>query len=76
MKVEVQFLGNSVDMETYEGEYLSWVFVDGKLKKTLRGAVSTTVDLCLSLIAETKVTTEAKIVADYLTVKSNRDWAV
>ena len=51
-------------------------FVDGKLKKTLKGAVSTTVDLCLSLIAETKVTTEAKIVADYLTVKSNRDWTV
>ena len=25
MKVEVQFLGNSVDVETYEGERVTWV---------------------------------------------------
>ena len=51
-------------------------FVDGNLKKTLAGAVSTTVDLCLSLITETKVTTLTSLVVDYLTVKANRDWTV
>lgn len=31
MKVEVQFVGSSIDMEAYEGKYLSWVFTDGHL---------------------------------------------
>ena len=25
MKVEVQFLGNSVDVETYEAEHVEWI---------------------------------------------------
>ena len=31
MKVEVQFLGNSVDVETYEGEYVTWVSHEGQV---------------------------------------------
>ena len=51
-------------------------YVDGNLKKTLAGAVSTTVALALSLLTETKATTLTTLVADYLFVKANRDWAV
>ena len=31
MKVEVKFLGDSIDTETYEAKYVSWVFGDGLL---------------------------------------------
>lgn len=31
MKIEVLFVGSSIDAETYEGEYAAWGFVDGKL---------------------------------------------
>lgn len=52
-------------------------FVDGKLKKTLAGAVSTTVDLCCSLIFEEKGSANnAAGQVDYLMVKADRDWAV
>lgn len=49
-------------------------FLNGVLKKTLEGAVSTTVDLACSLIVEEKVTGNASCVVDYLMVKANRDW--
>ena len=51
-------------------------FIDGKLKKTLAGAVSTTTDLCCSLIFEEKVTGNAAGQVDYLMVKADRDWTV
>ncbi len=31
MKVEVQFIGSSIDMEAYEGEHIEWSFHDGHL---------------------------------------------
>jgi hypothetical protein len=31
MKVEVQFLGNSLDVDTHEAEYVGWGFMDGQL---------------------------------------------
>ena len=51
-------------------------FIDGVLKQTTTGAVSTTTDLCCSLIVEEKVTGNAQLRVDYLTVKSARDWTV
>lgn len=49
-------------------------FINGALKKTLAGAVSTSVNLCLSLIKEEKVTGNADIDVDYLFVRCNRHW--
>jgi len=49
-------------------------FLNGVLKKTLAGAVSTTVNLCCSLIVEEKVTGNAACTVEYLDIKSNRDW--
>lgn len=51
-------------------------FIDGNLKQSTTGAVSTTADLCCSLIVEEKVTGNAQIRVDYLMVKSARDWTV
>ena len=51
-------------------------FIDGKLKQTITGAVSTTTDLCCSLITEEKVGGNAQLRVDYLLVKANRDWTV
>jgi hypothetical protein len=31
MKVEVQFLGSSIDVDTYEGERVEWTIHDGQL---------------------------------------------
>ena len=31
MKVEVLFEGNSLDTETYGGQYVTWAFVNGNL---------------------------------------------
>ncbi len=31
MKVEVQFLGDSIDMDVYEGEYVDWMHQEGHL---------------------------------------------
>ncbi len=31
MKVQVYYVGASIDEETYEGKYLTWVFTDGRL---------------------------------------------
>ena len=31
MKIEVLFVGSSIDSETYEAEYVSWVFGDDLL---------------------------------------------
>ena len=31
MKIEVQFVSGSVDVDTYEGEHINWVFGEGLL---------------------------------------------
>ena len=31
MKVEILFLANSIDVDTYEGEHIDWTFLDGQL---------------------------------------------
>jgi len=31
VKVQVYYVGASIDEETYEGKYLTWVFTDGRL---------------------------------------------
>ena len=31
MKVQVYYVGASIDEETYEGKYLTWMFTDGRL---------------------------------------------
>ena len=50
-------------------------YINGDLVKTLAGAVSTSVDLCCSLIIEEKAaTTEAHAEVDYMMVTANRDW--
>lgn len=51
-------------------------FIDGDLKKTLAGAVSTTVDLCMNLIVEEKVTGNASVEVDYVKIRANRDWTI
>ncbi len=31
MKVEVYFVANSIDVDTYEGEYVTWVYGEGRM---------------------------------------------
>ena len=49
-------------------------FIDGHLKKTQVGAVSTTVDLKFFLAIGASANTIATLDVDYVIVKSNRDW--
>jgi len=49
-------------------------YIDGVLKKTLAGAVSTTVDLCFSELVESKTTAVKTADVDYVLVTANRDW--
>lgn len=51
-------------------------YIDGVLKKTVEGAVSTTVDLCLSCLVESKTTAVKTADVDYVLVTANRDWTV
>ena len=51
-------------------------FVDGDLKQTVAGAVSTTTDLCFNLLCEEKVTGTASMEVDYVRIVCNRDWTV
>lgn len=52
-------------------------FMDGVLKKTLAGAVSTTVDLALICMVEAKDTAAIEYAkVDYCWLKANRDWTV
>ncbi|KKM13516.1 hypothetical protein LCGC14_1715460 [marine sediment metagenome] len=50
--------------------------VDGDVKKTVVGAVSTTTDVAVCLAAAANTTQAAIIQVDYLLVKANRDWTV
>jgi len=49
-------------------------YVDGVLKKTVAGAVSTTTDLCFSCIVESKTTAVKTMDVDYVLITANRDW--
>ncbi len=49
-------------------------YVDGDLKQTVTGAVSTTTDVAVVLAAAANTTELAIIDCDYLLVKANRDW--
>jgi hypothetical protein len=52
-------------------------FVDGELKQSVAGAVSTTTDLCFNLIVEEKGSSlNANIEVDYVRILCNRDWTV
>ena len=52
-------------------------YVDGVLKQTVTGAVSTTADIAAVLLIECKDTAGAEEVdVDYILVEANRDWTV
>ena len=51
-------------------------YIDGVLKKTVTGAVSTTTDVAVCLAAGANTTEFAIIDVDYLLVEANRDWTV
>lgn len=50
--------------------------INGDVKRTTTGAVSTTTNLCCSLIVEEKVTGNAQLLVNYMMIKGARDWAV
>ena len=51
-------------------------YIDGDLKQTVKGAVSTSVDLALVLGVEAKGAAIENLDVDYLLVQANRDWTV
>ncbi len=51
-------------------------FVDGVLKNTIKGATSTTADMCCKFLVEEKATTGATADLDYILITANRDWTV
>ena len=51
-------------------------FVDGVLKKTVEGAASTSVDMCLNLLVESKTTAVKTLDVDYIKIWANRDWTI
>ncbi len=51
-------------------------FVNGILKQTKAGAVSTTTDLALNLLVGTKGSTFEEVDVNYVLVTANRDWTV
>jgi hypothetical protein len=51
-------------------------YIDGVLKQTVEGAVSTTTDLGFQCMLETEGSTAETMDVDYISVKANRDWTV
>ena len=51
-------------------------WVDGVLEQTVAGAVSTSVDMCLNLLVESKTTAVKTLDVDYIKIWANRDWTV
>ena len=51
-------------------------YIDGALKQTVEGAVSTTTDLCANIIVESKSTAVKTMDVDYALIRANRDWTV
>jgi hypothetical protein len=51
-------------------------YIDGVLKQTKVGAVSTTTDLCFNCLVESKTTAVKTMDVDYVLVTANRDWTI
>ena len=52
-------------------------YIDGALKQTVTGAVSTSTDLAVLLMVETKGTARGETMdVDYVLIETNRDWTV
>ena len=49
-------------------------YIDGVLKQTVAGAGSTSVDLCLNVLVESKTSAVKTLDVDYIKVWANRDW--
>jgi hypothetical protein len=62
-------------LELFPNGTVEW-WVDGVLEQTVTGAVSTSVDLCLNVLVETKTTAVKTLDVDYIKVWANRDWTV
>ena len=62
-------------LELFPNGTAEW-WVDGVLEQTVTGAVSTSVDLCLNVLVETKTTAVKTLDVDYIKIWANRDWTV
>ena len=62
-------------LELFPNGTVEW-WVDGVLEQTVTGAVSTSVDLCLNVLVETKTTAVKTLDVDYIRIWANRDWTV
>jgi hypothetical protein len=51
-------------------------YIDGDLKQTVAGAISTTTNLGAALMAGATTTELVVVECDYLLVEANRDWTV
>jgi hypothetical protein len=51
-------------------------YIDGDLKQTVTGAVSTSTDLAALLMVEEKGTATSTMDVDYVLIETNRDWTV
>jgi len=66
---------NILRLEIDNNGTVRW-FIDGVLKQTVEGAVSTTTDMCMSCLVESKTTASKTADVDYVMVSANRDWTV
>ena len=62
-------------LELFPNGTAEW-WVDGVLEQTVTGAVSTSVDLCLNVLVESKTSGVKTLDVDYIKVWANRDWTV
>ena len=62
-------------LELFPNGTVEW-WVDGVLEQTVTGAVSTSVDLCLNVLVESKTTAVKTLDIDYIKIWANRDWTV
>ena len=60
-------------LELFPNGTAEW-WVDGVLEQTVTGAVSTSVDLCLNVLVESKTSAVKTLDVDYIKVWANRDW--
>lgn len=51
-------------------------FIDGVLKSTVEGAVSTTTDLAMVVAVATNAESSSKMEVDYILAEANRDWTI
>ena len=62
-------------LELFPNGTVEW-WVDGVLEQTVTGAVSTSVDLCMNVLVESKTTAVKTLDVDYIRIWANRDWTV